>query len=57
MKTVKAHQRRVIINDTGKRVDQDDIARFTANYITNGDPVAYCRKLRERIDARKAGNS
>lgn len=53
---MKAHQQRqVIIHDTGKRADMDEIARLTADYVTGGDPVAYCRKLRERIDAGKAG--
>lgn len=49
-----ANDRKVIVKDTGQKLNRRELVQLTADYLTKGDPKAYCKMLRERINARKS---
>lgn len=51
---LESNNRKVIITDSGQRLNRQELVQLTADCITKGDPRAYCKMLRERIDARKS---
>lgn len=50
---MKENTRKVLIKDSGSSLNRIEFVQMTMDYITKGDPKAYCKMLRERIDARK----